>query len=98
MAVTSTVEAALWSERPLIFLAAQIAFVQAANYLLGHRGIGCCRDSDAVLRDDLTAPRLDRKMLRSERQAPVGPVRTLPGFRYASKKLNSTRSKHGFPP
>ena len=79
----------LRSERPLIFLASQIAFVQAPGDLLAHRGIGCCRDDDAVLCDDLEASCLDREMLRSERQMSVGPIRAFPGPGYTLKKLNS---------
>jgi hypothetical protein len=52
----------LWSERPLILLVTQIAFVQAPSYLLAHRGIGCCGDNDAVLCDDLAASCLDREV------------------------------------
>jgi hypothetical protein len=80
---------ALWSKRPLIFLVAPIAFVQAPSYLLAHHGIGGYRDNDAVLCDDLAASCLDREVFRSERQASIGPVPTLPGVGYASKKLNS---------
>jgi hypothetical protein len=74
LAVISTIEVApfdssalssghrIWSERPLILLVAPIAFVQAPSYLLAHRGIGCYRDNDAVLRDDLAASCLDREV------------------------------------
>src|SRR6266702_3839522 len=79
----------LRSERPLILLVVPVALVQAPNYLLAHRGIAGHRDREALLRDDLAAPCLDREMFRSERQAPIGPVRALPGHGYASKKLNS---------
>jgi hypothetical protein len=79
-------------------LAAQIAFVQAPSDLLAHRGIGCRRDSDAVLCDDLAAPCPDREVVRSERQASIGPVRALHGAGYTLKNLNSILSKHCFSP
>src|ERR1700754_1967577 len=73
LAVISTIEVALSirehflarelrSQRPLILLVAQVAFIQAPSYLLAHRGIGCCRDNDAVLCDDLAASCLDREV------------------------------------
>src|ERR1700737_2281186 len=80
----------LRSERPLTFLVAQIAFIQAPGYLLAHRGIGCYRDNDAVLCDDLAASCLDREVFWSEWQASIGPVRVLPALGHPSKKLNST--------
>jgi hypothetical protein len=46
----------------LILLAAQIAFVQAPSYLRAHRGIGRCRDNDAMLGDDLAASCQDREV------------------------------------
>jgi hypothetical protein len=100
LAVISTIEVAPfdshflaasgWSERPLILLVAPIAFVQAPSYLLAHLGIGRYRDNDAVLGDDLAASCLDREVLRSERQAPIGSVPALPGPGHTLKKLNST--------
>jgi hypothetical protein len=74
----------------LILLAAPIAFVQAPGYLLAHCGIGCCRDNDAVLGDDLATSRLDREVFWSERQTSIGPVPALRCPGYPSKKLNST--------
>ena len=59
----SLLAAAGWLERPLILLVAPIAFVQAPSYLLAHRSIGCCCDSDALLCDDLTTPCLNREVL-----------------------------------
>src|SRR5258708_6915635 len=80
----------LGSERPLTLLVAPIAFVQAPGYLLADRGIGCRRDNDAVLGDDLAASGLDREVFGSERQVPVGPVQTLACFGQSLKKLNAT--------
>jgi hypothetical protein len=82
----------------LILLVTPIAFVQAPGYLLAHRGIGGCRDDDAFLRDDLSAPCPDREVVRSERQASIGPVRALNGAGYTLKNLNSILSKHCFSP
>jgi hypothetical protein len=80
----------LRSERPLILLVAPIAFVQTPGYLLAQRGIGCYRDNDALLCDDLAASCLDREVFRPERrQASIGPVPALPGPGHTLKKLNS---------